>query len=313
MKKLPSYFLRIGITSVLLVVLFGKTDLKSLFHIVLSAHFGYLLSAFSLFVFLNFLIVLRWQALLKGLSIDLPLSRTLLTYLSSQFFNLVLPSTIGGDALRTLEIARHTQKHSSGVLATVVLDRVGGFFGLMTVLIFALIFGYRFLNDPSIIVTALVLLGLIFFLIGIAFSSRFFHSIFKFVPFKKAREYLYLIHEATASYRGRPGVLWMVWLLACVVQGGLPLMYYWAALSIGAQVPLMYFFIFVPVVTAISVIPVSIGGLGVRDTACVVLFAKAGMLAEKAFAVSLVNFIFIFIVGLFGGLTYVLAFSRRRV
>lgn len=305
--------MRIGITSVLLVVLFGKTDLKALFHIVFSAHLGYLLAAFSLYLFLNFLIVLRWQALLKGLAIDLPLPRTLLTYLSSQFFNLVLPSTIGGDALRTLEIARHTQKHSSGVLATVVLDRVGGFFGLMTVLVFALIFGYRFLNDPSIIVTALVLSGLILFLIGIAFSRRFFHSIFRFVPFKKAREYLYLIHEATASYRGRPGVLWTVWLLACAVQGGLPLVYYWAALSIGAQVPLTYFFIFVPVVTAISVIPVSIGGLGVRDTACVVLFAKVGMLAEKAFAVSLVNFIFIFIVGLFGGLAYVLAFSRRRV
>lgn len=313
MKKITSFYLRISITLLLLIFLFSKTDVKGLADIVRHADAGYLGSALFLFLFLNFLIVLRWQTLLRGLSIRVPLSRVFVSYLASQFFNLALPSTIGGDTWRTLDIARYTQTPSSVILATVVLDRVAGFFGLMVVLALALFFGAHVLNDATVLIAALFLLGIVFFLAGIAFSGRFFDAIFKYVPFKKIKEYLYQIHEATSSFRGRPRVLGQALFLAFFVQAGLPLIYYGAACAVGVHASLMTFCVFVPIITAFSVIPVSIGGLGVRDTACVALFAKVGIAAEKAFAISLVNFIFILFLGLCGGLTYVLALSRRRV
>lgn len=313
LKKISSIVLRISITLFLLIFLFRKTDIAGLSGIVRQTDVWRLAQAFALFLFLNFLILLRWQALLQGLSIRVRLSRIFITYLSSLFFNLVLPSTIGGDTVRTIDMARHTAHASSGVLATVVLDRVAGFFGLMTVLVVALFFGYRILNDPAIIVVAFILLGIILFLTGIAFWGRFFNFIFRHVPFERLRKYLYKIHDATASFKEHRGVLFYVWFLSCIVQAGLPIMYYLASEAVGAHVSLAYFFIFVPVITAFSVIPVSIGGLGVRDTACVALFAKAGMAAEKAFVLSLINFGFIFVVGVFGGLMYVFSLYRRRV
>jgi uncharacterized protein (TIRG00374 family) len=313
LKKNLSYLLRISITALLLIFLFSKTDVKGLSDIVRHARVSYLASALLLFLFLNFLIVLRWQTLLRGLSLHVPLSRVFVSYLASQFFNLVLPSTIGGDTLRTLDIARYTQTPSSAVLATVVLDRVAGFFGLVVVLALALFFGASLLNDTAVLIATFVLLGIVFFMGGIAFSRRFFHTVFKYIPFKKVKEYFYQIHESTSSFKGRPRVLAQALFLAFFVQAGLPLMYYWAAYAVGAPTDLLTFFIFVPIITAFSVIPVSIGGLGVRDTACVALFAKVGIAAEKAFAISLVNFIFILFLGLCGGLTYVFALSRRRV
>ena len=313
MKKIPSFILRTSITFVLLVFLFARTDLASLLAIVRQASPIYLVASFLLFIFLNFLILLRWQALCNGLSLSVPLGRLLISYLSSNFFSLFLPSTLGGDAARTIDISRYAQRPSSAVLATVVLDRVGGFFGLMTVLVLSLFFGRKFLNDPAVFIVSLILSAIILFLTAVAFWGSFFNAIFQYIPFKGLKDYLYGIHQATSSFKGKPRVLGLVWFLSFFIQAGLPLMYYLIALALDSRVSIIYFFIFVPVVTAISVIPVSIGGLGVRDTACVALFAKAAMPKETALAMSLANFGFILILGVIGGLVYVFALSRRRV
>lgn len=313
MKKLSLFLLRISITAGLLIFLFSRMDIKAVIAVFRAVDPLYLSMAFLSFLFLNFLIALRWYVLLKGLSIKVSLSRAGVSYLSSLFINLLLPSTIGGDTARTIDIARHSRSHSSGVLATVVLDRVGGFCGLMIVLGVSLFIGYSALNDPGVLVAALIFLGIVFIICLIAFSTPFFNAIFKFVPFANLKSYFYKLHSSTVSYKGNPRALLIVLFLSVIIQGGLPLIYYWVALSLGAEVQLIYFFIFVPVITVISVIPVTIGGLGVRDTACVALFVKAGMTAENALALSLSNFIFVFILGVFGGLVYVVDLYRRRV
>lgn len=269
--------------------------------------------AFFLLFFLNLLILLRWHILLKGLGINVRAGRLFLSYFSSLFFNLVLPSTIGGDAVRTLDIAHHTKVHSSGILATVVLDRVAGFIGLISVLIVALIFGYGVLNDASILYVALILFLAMLFLTGIMFSENFFHRVFSFLPFKKLKDYLYKIHEATFSYRQKKEILLWAWFLSVLAHVGLSFVYYVTALALGVHLKLVYFIIFVPVITAFSALPLSVGGLGLRDSASIFVFAKVGLMAEKAFALSLLNFGFMLVIGLLGGIGYVFSLHHRRI
>ena len=90
-------------------------------------------------------------------------------------------------------------------------------------------------------------------------------------------------------------------------------MYYFVAQALDVHLNLIYFLIFVPMITAFCVIPISIGGLGVRDTASIVLFGKVGLMAEKAFALSLSNFGFMLVLGLLGGISYVSTLYRRRL
>jgi hypothetical protein len=305
--------LKISITLALLIFLFSKTDFKSLSSVFRSADAGDLFIAFSVFLFLYFLGLLRWRLLLNAYQVRVSFGRLSSCYFASQFFNLVLPSTIGGDAVRTMDIASHTNTPSSAVLATVLLDRVAGFFGLMTVLAVSLSLGYRILNDTSILLATAILLAFILFLSGVIFSKRFFNGIFKFLPFMRLKEYLYKMHDVAASFRGKKGVLAGVWILSIFIQAGLPVVYFFMARAIAAPLEPIYFLIFVPVITSISVIPISIAGLGVRDTASVVIFAKAGLAAEKAFALSLMNFGFMFVIGVLGGVVYVLSLHRRRV
>lgn len=297
----------------MLIFLFGKTDLKGLFEVVRHSDGLKMAFAFLIFLFLNGLVLVRWHLLLKGLNFDVGIGRVCLSYLSSLFFNLVLPSTIGGDTVRTLDISNHTKSHSSAILATVILDRVSGFLGLMTVLIISLLFNFRLLGDRTILLATVILCGLVLFVIGVMFSRRFFDFLFVHLPFKKIKEYFYKIHDATSSYRNKGGILWGAWFFSVVIQGGLSVVYFGVAQAIDLHLNFIYFLIFVPVITAFSVLPISIGGLGLRDTASVYLFSKIGVIPEKAFALSLTNFGFMFILGLLGGLSYVFTLHRRRV
>jgi uncharacterized protein (TIRG00374 family) len=313
LKKTTSLILKISITLALLIFLFRKTDFATLSEVVKGADTLKMCVALFLFFFLNLLILLRWHLLLKGLAINVKMGRLFLSYFSALFFNLVLPSTIGGDAVRTLDIAHHAKVHSSWILATVVLDRVAGFIGLISVLIVALIFGYGVLNDVSILYVALILFLAVIFLTGVMFSENFFHSVFSFLPFKKLKDYLYKIHEATSSYKQKKEILLWAWFLSVLAHVGLSFVYYITALALGIHLKLVYFIIFVPVITAFSALPLSVGGLGLRDSASIFVFAKVGLMAEKAFALSLLNFGFMLVIGLLGGIGYVFSLHHRRV
>ncbi|MFH0877557.1 MAG: lysylphosphatidylglycerol synthase transmembrane domain-containing protein [Candidatus Omnitrophota bacterium] len=313
MKKLSSLILRISITGVLLIFLLVKTDVRSLANAFKTSDPLYLVLAFVLFVLLNGLGVMRWGLLLKGVGIQVNRGRLCLSYGTSLFFNLIFPSTLGGDTVRTLDIARYAKRHSSGVLATVMLDRLAGFFGLITVLIFAICLGAGILKDTSIAWGALVLVVLSVFLTGIMFSEPFFRMLFQWLPFKKIKDYCFQIHEAASVYKRQRTVLYQIWFLSVLIHLGICIVYYWVALAIGVRVPLMYFFLFVPAITVFSSIPVSIGGLGVRDASSVFLFSRIGLSASQAFVLSLANFAFLLVLGLSGGVAYVTCLYRRRL
>ncbi|MBM3255830.1 MAG: hypothetical protein FJZ08_05970 [Candidatus Omnitrophica bacterium] len=92
-----------------------------------------------------------------------------------------------------------------------------------------------------------------------------------------------------------------------------PIASYITALSLGVNINPIYFFIFIPVVGAITLLPISIGGLGVRENITVLFFASVGVSHNLALAISLLNSFFILIFGLIGGLAYVLTLRYRRI
>lgn len=313
MKKISSFILRISITGVLLILLFSKINLKVLGGILVHADLVFFGLAFVLFGLLNLLVSERWRLLLTGLGLEAKGERILLSYMASLFINLIFPSTVGGDAVRTMDIAGHTKRPSSAILATVLLDRLSGFFGLITVLILALIFGYRVINDTRILWAGLVLVLVLVFLTGVMFSGRVFGSVVGFLSAGKIKSYLTQIHAAASGYARKKRILFKIWFYSLLIHAGMSGVYYLTARGLGLHVSFVYFLLVVPVLTVFSAMPISVGGLGVRDTASVVIFAKVGVAAEKALALSLANFGFLFILGILGGIAYVLNLSRRRL
>jgi uncharacterized membrane protein YbhN (UPF0104 family) len=84
---------------------------------------------------------------------------------------------------------------------------------------------------------------------------------------------------------------------------------YLISIAVGLTVPAIYFFIFVPVINAVSAIPVTLAGLGVREAGFAALFGmfftRLGVTSDQAVSISILTFAAMLLVNIIGGVEYV--------
>ena len=315
-KKIFSILLRVGISVALLIYLFGHVDARSLLKIIGNSNKPMLFLAFFICFFSYLFCLLRWNMLLKAVKIRLPFKRVVISFAGSVFFNLFLPSTIGGDLMRSIDLAMHTKK-TKEVVATVFLDRISGYVGLVILLLVSLSLGWRMiLQDKGVFLSVTIIMVTLLFILLVLFNNKVYSKINKLLDSPNAGKIRALIrnlHEEIHIFRHKKGVIFNNIIFSVLVQITLPLTFYFVALSIGVKISIMYFFVFLPIIGAITLLPISIGGLGLRDATTIYFFSQVGVTKDMAFAISLLNFIFILIYGIIGGLIYVLTVRHRRL
>jgi len=315
LKKILSVLLRISISIILLIFLFRKVDKESLFEIIRNANKPLLFLAFFIF-FLNYVVCLfRWEMILKAVKIHLPLKRVITSFSSGVFFNIFLPSTIGGDLMRSFDLATHT-KRPREVVATVFLDRLSGYIGLVSLCLLSLGFGWRLIQDRSVLLSIGIITAILVGVLLVLFNNFLFTKINKLLHSPNAgkiREIIKDLHHEIHIFRHQKKTIVYNLLFSILIQAIAPVGFFVIALSLGIKINPIYFFIFLPIINAIILIPISIGGLGLRDATTVFFFAKAGVESDLAFAMSLISFSFVVICGALGGIIYVLTVHRRRV
>lgn len=315
MKKILLAALRISISIFLLIFLFRRMDKTSLLEIIKTVNMPLLCLGFVVF-FANYLLCfIRWQMLLKAADINLPLNRIVMSYSGSVFFGLFLPSSIGGDMVRSIDLAVHTKKPHE-VIATVFLDRLSGYVGLVTLTLIALGFGWKLLADRTVLFSVAVICAVLIVVLLVLFNKFLYSLINGFLgtsSSNKIKESIRALQQQIYLFKGRKRVIVYNLLMSFVIQIISPICLYFVALSLGININIMYFFVFLPIISAITLLPVSIGGLGLRETATIFFFAKVGVSKDLAFAMSLLSFSFLVIYGALGGLIYVFAIHHRRL
>lgn len=252
--------------------------------------------------------------LLEILKKDLSFGRIFASYCGGLFFNLFLPSSIGGDIVRTADLSLHT-KDSSSIFATVFLDRIFGFLGLVLIAFLGFLFchlsglKYDFRLFLSMIVFTIILICIFLML----FSKRVFDLVNKIMFFKIFKKYFREFHNCCYSFRFQRITLIKTTFLSVLIQGLHSVIFYFVGMSLGIKLNIIYYFIFIPVINTITILPISIGGLGLRDNAAVVLFSALGVAPDKIAAMTLINFAFLFFVGTIGGIVYGAAIYSRRL
>ena len=316
-KKILVLFLRVGISAILLILLFkfNKIDLHGLLIDIRRTDKALLAVGFFIFFILYLLGFLRWQMLLKSAGINIPLKRLVVSFSGGVFFSIFLPSTIGGDLIRAADLAGHTQK-TKEVIATVFLDRLSGYIGLVIVVILALLFGNRIVQDKVVLSSVVVIITVLALVILVLFNNFIYLKITKFLSTPGAnriKEIIKGLHHEIHIFRNHRKMIIGNLLISFMMQVIGPISIYFIALSLGIKIDLIYYFIFLPIIGAITLLPVAMGGLGLRENLFVVYFAKAGVVKQLAIAMSLLSFAFIIIYGALGGLIYVFTVHHRRV
>jgi len=311
-KNLLNFLLRIGLSLGLIVFLLRKIDFRQVFSLIRTADLAYLSLAAFLFLICNTLLLLRWNLLIKGLDVHIPFSQVVRSFFIGLFFNVFLPSSAGGDVARIINIFSHTP-HRARAVASVVLDRLSGFISLVLICGVSLILGYKYVNDSSIY---LILAAFLFLLVGmifVLFSRRLFSWVSRI--FSKAPHIankLTSLNDSFVFFRNRYGVIAISIIISIVAQ----VVFFWASYyiirSFHTEVGMIYFMIFIPIITLVTSLPISMGGLGVRDASSVYFFNKVGVSSSMALGLSLMSFVFVTGVGLLGGLVYVLTLPSKR-
>jgi uncharacterized protein (TIRG00374 family) len=220
------------------------------------------------------------------------------------FYNLMLPSAVGGDVAKAFYAYKYSGKKIESA-TSILLDRLMGFVALIIMAVIGLVYFSKEASNAYIDYAVYGALGVLLFCIAF-FASRRFARLFKgfarLIPSEKWKARLAEIYHAIYGYRHHHGPVLIAVLLSFTGQALFISVNYWLTLSLSAGIDYWKFFILIPVISIVSMAP-SIGGLGVRE-GCVLLLFGRYLPPERAGALMILMFIMTYAFSIGAGIWY---------
>ncbi len=252
----------------------------------------------------------KWGLILRERGHQLPYTRLLRHYFVGLFFNNVLPTSVGGDAVRAWETTEDTGETPEAVGSVVSERLIAGVALGVTALV-----GLPFVEGSSkLVVQVLAFLAIDFVLVALFLLPKVAESIVgKLVP-KKLQGLHVNIAATVVVVRN---TLWNWRLFIKIAAYSICFQILVAAVNaclfqaLGVHVSLAQCVIYTPMIFTITMLPISISGFGVREAAYWYFFSQIGVGQAEAIAASLLFFIVVGICSLPGAPLFV--FGRKRL
>lgn len=295
-NKIIILFLKVLVSSGLLYLVISKTGADKVVSALKDIDIFYFLLAVLTYVFCISISTIRWRLLLPE---RFEFKRLFSLYFIGSFFNHLLPGIVGGDAVKAYYVYKETGNGTSAV-ASVFMDRYIGFTALIFVGLAAFPFGFGYLKGSYIEwilpLLAVLFIGGSFMILGLRIGQRI--------------KFLSGLYEHFALYKKKRGVIVKTLLISLAVQTTVIFAVYIISVGLRTGVPLLPLFIFVPIVTAVASIPISISGIGVREASFVLLLGTLGISPAQATAVSFAWFLS-YVTGSLPGLVEYLRYKKQ--
>ena len=305
----PSIFtiIKIAVSIALFYLIFRNIDFNSFGEVMQSARLGMLALAYLVLWAGHFVCVFRWRMLLRPLMPVRSLKSLFGIYCIGLFFNLTFPTVVGGDVVKIFYVGKQSNSYSQSFAAT-FLDRDAGMLAMMILACAGILFNH--VTVPGIAVEIIVWAATAAFVLGniCLFTPRFRRAatrLLRRLRMLKIADKLDRVSSVLHVIGSRKSLLTASLLISFANQV-LAISAVWiTALALNLDIPLSYFLIFVPVITLISMIPVSLNGMGLREYAFLSLFSAVGIPAESCIALGLLSSILIILSSLPGGIIYI--------
>jgi uncharacterized protein (TIRG00374 family) len=215
----------------------------------------------------QFVMSLRWKLLLEKIGLSSSIMGLYRIVLFGQLLNRFLPSSIGGDSAKIYyAISHHPDKKTASVSAT-LMDRGIGLFSLFFIVMITLPF-VSILNLQEKVIGS-ILMGSVILAIGLLVFGQLDALIVWFMNLRFAQnrigEYVRRFWDVFLEYRIQKTVLLQAFLYSILTKMIMIIGQYLTFVAVGVDIPLIVIFFVIPLVNLITTIPVSIGGLGLRE------------------------------------------------
>ncbi len=299
------------VISVSLIFFLIKTqfkDIQSFTEILKSANINLILLAAATHIFGVWITVVRWKTLLLTQQINVSMGYLTSSALIGLFFNNLLPTSVGGDIFRAYDIAKKTNKPVEISLSVVLAGRFTGIISAGVFAIIALFLGFTAIGERSVIIPIAIFFFICAFIAFIILNPsllRLDKVIGRIKFLSKIRQRLMNTYQTFLNFKKFKWALVRVFVYSMLLQFSVILFYFFAARAFGIRLDFTAFFFIVPLITIIAMVPISIGGIGLRENSLVFILVAMGVLKEKAALSSLTTLLFLLFLGIIGGIVYI--------
>lgn len=279
-----SKILRVTVSLALLGWLASRTDWQQVEQSFRQLRLELWLAAFALFALTQFVSSCRWQILARGLGLERSRWQLLSYYFIGMYFNLVLPTSVGGDVVRVWYLDRRKGKRRFAFIS-VFSDRLSGFLALFAIAVLAAAFSP--IAVPAWVTLSVFLSAgaVVAGLLSLPVLLRFHRVISERFPF--TQRYFQIGTDLVDNLPAcvNPAVMF----LSLIVQSANVVIVWLIGLALGLDVPASYYWVMVPMVTVITLLP-SINGMGVREAGMALFLAPIGIPEGQAISLSFLWF-----------------------
>jgi len=305
----------IGIVALALVVM--RSDARGLLEALRNTRMAYLPLAVAASFAVTWLMAYRWGAILAAREVYIKTRRLFVLYLIGIFFTSFVPGGgVSGDVARLIYVDREARDKAM-VLSTLVYERLIGVFTLLLIGLAATLMTRAYGQADPMIYASEAFLALAFIAIATLMSgyvssrlARLIRATGRRIRMARIAEAAARTLESIAELRRDGALLLRTSVISVMIRIMWSLGCYVVVWAMGLPMGLLTLFAFISLVDLVRLMPISVGGLGVREWAVIVLFATVGINREQALTFSILAFTPIYLNAIVGGFLYV---SKAKV
>jgi uncharacterized protein (TIRG00374 family) len=305
-RKILFFLLKTAVSISLLLFIILNINWSEVAANLKTANYFFLSITVLLFFIERSEITYKWHLLIRVRGIMISFARLFVINLIGSFWGLFIPSSLGTDVARGYYLVKDSAEKSVSV-SSVFVDRILGIFSIFLLALISVTFAGDLLSKYNIkfyVYLFSAVLLIVFYLFQKEETANFLGKILIKIKYKKFGDMFIKLHKSILEYKKYPRTLLLSFLLTVMAHASRVIIFYFIALSFNISVPLVYFFLFVPILTLVLMVPISIGGLGVGEGAFVAFFSLAGVSLSNCVTIAFTNSILNTLFTLSGGVLY---------
>ncbi|KYC44229.1 lysylphosphatidylglycerol synthetase [Scytonema hofmannii PCC 7110] len=272
----------------LLVWVFTRIDFNQAWNQFKHLSLPFIIFALLFYTGCQWLSCWRWLVVLNSSGHSAPMSSLLSSYFAGMFLNIFLPGALGGDAYRVYRVAKHT-KDSEVALVSVFLERFTGLAALSALALIGLAPAFKLVARWDIILLFLICVGSLVGAVLLISSPQLLiwaePWLIKFRLSAIAARFakIQILLRTFAQHRQ---ALIVSMGLSLLLQLAIVAYHYFIAQQLKIPISYLQLLVFIPIIVVVTLLPISLGGLGLKEGLWVYLFSRVGLTAEQALLLS---------------------------
>ncbi len=299
--------LQILVSGGILALLLYRIDLSAAWDLIKSSTWEYVALAFVIFLATTWLMAWRWQILLASKGIHEPLRWLTRLYFVGYAAGQILPTAMGGDAVRIIEHSRRRPDAKAEAAGAVVIERIIGAVGTLLLVAVGLLLAVNRYEGiaPFVWIEAAGIFVLT--VIAVLLFSRRTRRLLEEKVFPVGRRVkldrpVESVHWALHGYRHKPWVLVVTLALTVATQLARIASMWLCGKAVGVDISPVVYVILGPLLFLVMLVPFTINGLGVREAFFVAFLGRFGVDADAAFATGFLFYLVTIATSIPGGL-----------